>query len=239
MPLNIVVNAGARPVPQIVPPAVVVQQARAAGNPRASRALAVTRPVITIDQRGLQYYTRPRRHPREFRFNTGVLRLTLRQSIYIANNLPGCAQGIWAQHEQDHARDNQAIMGRMERQIRLARDLQDIFFTPRWHPMGSFNAIQNRIETSVGSIFRKLTLDAVRDRDTVAEYARVQRRILRTCPDPFYHEVFRGETLSRLARFYYGSYRSWRSIYRANRQVIGGNPDLIHPGQRLLIPKRP
>ena len=30
--------------------------------------------------------------------------------------------------------------------------------------------------------------------------------------------------------------RSWRSIYDANRALIGSDPDLIHPGQQLAIP---
>jgi len=210
VPINVVANIGARPAPQIVPPAVVVQQARAAGNPHAARALAVTRPTIRIDQGGLHYDTRPPRfRPTEFRFRTGVLRLTLRQTIHIANHISACAQSIWAQHEQDHVRDNQGIMGQMDRQIRVHRDLQTIFFVPQWRPIGSFNAIRNRITASVGGIFRRLASDAIQRRDTRAEYARVKKRIWWTCPDPFYHEVVRGETLSKLSLFYYGNYRYW------------------------------
>lgn len=239
MPLNVVVNVGVRPVPQIVPPGRVIAQARATGNPDADKALAVTMPVIRIDQTGLHYYTRPRLNPTEFRFRTGSLQITLRQTIFIANNLSVCARGIWAQHEQDHVRDNQGIMRQMDRQIRNHRNLRTIFFNPQWRPRNSFNAIQNRIRTIVGGIFRRLTIDAARRRDVRAEYARVQRLILRTCPAPFYHEVVRGETLSKLALFYYGNYRSWRTIYRANVRIIGRDPDLIHPRQRLVIPKNP
>ncbi|MBT8212286.1 MAG: LysM peptidoglycan-binding domain-containing protein [Acidimicrobiia bacterium] len=31
--------------------------------------------------------------------------------------------------------------------------------------------------------------------------------------------------------------RFWRDIYGANRAVIGCDPDLIHPGQRLVVPE--
>ncbi|QZY30032.1 LysM peptidoglycan-binding domain-containing protein [Nocardioides coralli] len=31
--------------------------------------------------------------------------------------------------------------------------------------------------------------------------------------------------------------RRWRAIYRANHQLVGADPDLIHPGQRLLLPE--
>jgi hypothetical protein len=30
--------------------------------------------------------------------------------------------------------------------------------------------------------------------------------------------------------------RYWRQVYRANRSVIGGDPDLLHPGMRLQVP---
>jgi nucleoid-associated protein YgaU len=30
--------------------------------------------------------------------------------------------------------------------------------------------------------------------------------------------------------------RYWRQVYRANRSVIGVDPDLIHPGTRLDVP---
>lgn len=30
--------------------------------------------------------------------------------------------------------------------------------------------------------------------------------------------------------------RRWRAIYRANLETVGADPDLIHPGQRLLLP---
>ena len=239
MPLTIAINLGAKPVPQIVPPAVVVQQARKAGNPNAAQVLAFTYPIIRSDQTGLHYFTRPRLHPTDFRFRTGVLRLTLRQTIHIANDLSACAQGIWAQHEQDHVRDNQGVMRQIDREIRIHHALQTIFFSPQWYPIGSFNKIQSRIKVTVSDIFKKLTLDAVKMRDTPAVYAQFQRRILRTCPEPFYHAVLRGETLSKLALFYYGNYRSWRSIYRENKRVIGRDPDLIYPGQQLLIPKSP
>jgi nucleoid-associated protein YgaU len=30
--------------------------------------------------------------------------------------------------------------------------------------------------------------------------------------------------------------RYWRQVYGANRAVVGPDPDLIHPGTRLLVP---
>lgn len=85
MPLQVNVNTGTRPSPQIVAANIVVQHARSVGNPDASQALAVTVPICRVDQTGLQYEQRQNSGQLEFRFQTGVLQLTLRQSIYIAN----------------------------------------------------------------------------------------------------------------------------------------------------------
>lgn len=49
------------------------------------------------------------------------------------------------------------------------------------------------------------------------------------------HTVMSGDTLSRLARLYYQDAGAWRRIYEANRDRIR-NPDLIYPGQVLIIP---
>ena len=34
-----------------------------------------------------------------------------------------------------------------------------------------------------------------------------------------------------------GDAKKWRVLYDANKDVVGGNPDLIQPGQVLKIPK--
>lgn len=49
------------------------------------------------------------------------------------------------------------------------------------------------------------------------------------------HTVRPGDTLWGLAREYLGDPRQWRSIYEANQDRIT-NPDLIVPGQQLVIP---
>jgi nucleoid-associated protein YgaU len=48
------------------------------------------------------------------------------------------------------------------------------------------------------------------------------------------YTVQKGDTLWKIAgRF---GFSHWRPIYDANRQTIGPNPDLIRPGQKLVIP---
>lgn len=46
-----------------------------------------------------------------------------------------------------------------------------------------------------------------------------------------------GDYLSKIAKSVYGDALKWRKIYDANRGIIGANPNLIHPGQVLTIPK--
>ncbi len=48
--------------------------------------------------------------------------------------------------------------------------------------------------------------------------------------------VVKGDSLSKIAKREYGDAQQWRRIYDANRDIIGSNPDLIHPGQALRLP---
>jgi nucleoid-associated protein YgaU len=51
------------------------------------------------------------------------------------------------------------------------------------------------------------------------------------------HVVAAGDSLSKIAKRYYGDSSQWPRIYEANRDQIS-NPDLIHPGQNLKIPAK-
>jgi nucleoid-associated protein YgaU len=46
-----------------------------------------------------------------------------------------------------------------------------------------------------------------------------------------------GDSLSKIAKSLMGDAKKWRVLYEANKDVVGSNPDLIHPGQVLKIPK--
>jgi nucleoid-associated protein YgaU len=50
------------------------------------------------------------------------------------------------------------------------------------------------------------------------------------------HEVKSGETLSKLAKQYYGDPNRYPRIFEANRDQLS-NPDLIKVGQKLKIPE--
>ena len=50
-----------------------------------------------------------------------------------------------------------------------------------------------------------------------------------------YHTVARGDTLSAIAKTYYGNAGAYMKIFEANRPMLG-HPDKIYPGQLLRIP---
>ncbi|KAF1689410.1 LysM peptidoglycan-binding domain-containing protein [Pseudoxanthomonas taiwanensis] len=48
-------------------------------------------------------------------------------------------------------------------------------------------------------------------------------------------EVQKGDSLSKIAKRFYGDANAWPRIFEANRDQIS-DPDRIHPGQVLRIP---
>jgi nucleoid-associated protein YgaU len=49
------------------------------------------------------------------------------------------------------------------------------------------------------------------------------------------YTVKAGDSLSRIAKEFYGNANDWQKIYQANKSRIK-DPNIIHPGQKLLIP---
>lgn len=50
------------------------------------------------------------------------------------------------------------------------------------------------------------------------------------------YTVKQGDSLWKIAKAYYKDGSKWRTIYNANKKVIGKNPNVIKPGQKLVIP---
>ena len=55
-------------------------------------------------------------------------------------------------------------------------------------------------------------------------------------PQTTTYTVVKGDCLWNIAKKFYGSGSKYTIIYNANQGVIGGNPNLIYPGQVLTIP---
>ncbi|MFC7357624.1 LysM peptidoglycan-binding domain-containing protein [Jejudonia soesokkakensis] len=49
------------------------------------------------------------------------------------------------------------------------------------------------------------------------------------------HTVESGESLSKIAKHYYKDPMKYNAIFEANKNILK-NPDVIHPGQELVIP---
>jgi hypothetical protein len=52
-----------------------------------------------------------------------------------------------------------------------------------------------------------------------------------------YHVVQAGESLSKIAKVHYDDANRYMDIFNANKDQLK-DPNMIHPGQKLLIPKR-
>lgn len=51
------------------------------------------------------------------------------------------------------------------------------------------------------------------------------------------HVVKSGESLSKIAKHYYGDAMKYKAIFEANTNILK-NPDVIHPDQVLVIPNK-
>lgn len=62
-----------------------------------------------------------------------------------------------------------------------------------------------------------------------------QMTVLNPEPEAQYHDVVRGDTLSTIAKKYYGDANKYPVIFEANKPMLT-HPDKIYPGQKLRIP---
>ena len=71
------------------------------------------------------------------------------------------------------------------------------------------------------------------------DFSDVQSGSSSTAPAPAgdrTYTVVKGDTLSKIAKRFYGSAGQWKLIYEANKDSIK-TPDLIYPGQTFRIPE--
>ena len=59
--------------------------------------------------------------------------------------------------------------------------------------------------------------------------------VARSEPEAQFHTVVRGDTLSAIAKKYYGNANQYPAIFEANKPMLS-HPDKIYPGQVLRIP---
>ena len=71
----------------------------------------------------------------------------------------------------------------------------------------------------------------------VASVTKVNNQMTVSAPsaEAQYHDVVSGDTLSAIAKKYYGDANKYPKIFEANKPMLS-NPDKIYPGQKLRIP---
>ena len=71
----------------------------------------------------------------------------------------------------------------------------------------------------------------------VSSVTSVDNQMAVTNPEPEaqYHDVVRGDTLSAIAKKFYGDANKYPVIFEANKPMLT-HPDKIYPGQKLRIP---
>jgi nucleoid-associated protein YgaU len=71
----------------------------------------------------------------------------------------------------------------------------------------------------------------------VSGIAKVDDRLEVTTPEPEarYYTVGKGDTLSKIAKQYYGDANKYPQIFEANKPMLK-HPDKIYPGQVLRVP---
>lgn len=85
--------------------------------------------------------------------------------------------------------------------------------------------------------YREVTIRQVeiQQETKTAEVEQTETRVDNTTP-PKTYTVVSGDCLWNIAKKFYGSGAQYTKIYDANKGVVGGNPNLIYPGQVLTIP---
>jgi len=72
--------------------------------------------------------------------------------------------------------------------------------------------------------------------ETLGFHLAVTRALPAHAALPVLHTVRAGDTLAGLAvRYCHGNDKDWTGFYHDNRRVIGSNPNLIYPGQKLNL----
>ena len=67
------------------------------------------------------------------------------------------------------------------------------------------------------------------------EHVQDQLGVIETAAEPQFYTVLSGDTLSKIAKEFYGNANAYMGIFEANKPMLS-HPDKIYPGQMLRIP---
>lgn len=94
------------------------------------------------------------------------------------------------------------------------------------------NETNSNLNTTVAAVVPKSEVKKI-------EATITEARSTETSPEPTSPETYtvvKGDCLWNIAKKYYGDGSKYTVIYNENKDVVGGNPNLIYPGQVLTIP---
>lgn len=98
----------------------------------------------------------------------------------------------------------------------------------RWHEIAEANPMVDPIKLRIGQTLKLPVPNsppaATQPRDPSGRIIYIVRPL---------------DSLASIAKQYYGTRELWKTIYSANRGVIGSNPDKLEPGTKLIIPPAP
>ena len=107
--------------------------------------------------------------------------------------------------------------------------------------MGLFSFIKDAGEKLFGGKEAQAATPAAPSQDELnakaAQAISVENLMSVTHPEPQaqFHDVVRGDTLSAIAKKFYGDANKYPVIFEANKPMLT-HPDKIYPGQKLRIP---
>lgn len=94
--------------------------------------------------------------------------------------------------------------------------------------------VSGRVESQAG---REKIILAVGNTEGIARVDD-QLDVAKQEPEAKYYTVVKGDSLSKIAKEFYGNAMKYPEIFEANKPMLT-NPDLIYPGQVLRIPQQP
>lgn len=103
----------------------------------------------------------------------------------------------------------------------------------------NFDAVQGAVILEGEAPSREAAEKAALAAGNIKGIANVENRLTlvsaEETPSVQYHDVKSGETLSAIAKQYYGDANQYMKIFEANKPMLS-DPNKIYPGQKLRIP---
>ncbi|RYZ11556.1 MAG: peptidoglycan-binding protein LysM [Comamonadaceae bacterium] len=100
----------------------------------------------------------------------------------------------------------------------------------------TYDAASGKVTLSGAAPSQEASEKAALAAGNVANVTEVDNDLTAPASDPAqFHDVVKGDTLSAIAKKYYGDANKYNAIFEANKPMLT-HPDKIYPGQKLRIP---